>query len=141
MQHQTIARIRATRPSVAPLVVRVASGVVFVSFSLGKFARHGAEADAFDRYGIPLPDATTYLAGGVELACGVLLILGLMTRPAALALAANMAVAIATAGRIDGGPVHLGLAPALLVCMLYLVWAGGGARSADLRAAPLRGVT
>jgi putative oxidoreductase len=140
MHRHPVARIRRTRSSVAALAVRVASGAVFVSFSLGKFVRHGAEADAFDRYGIPIPDVATYVAGGVELVGGVLLIVGLMTRPAALALAANMVVAIATAGRIDGGPVHLGLAPALLACMLYLVWVGGGARSADLRAAPLRGV-
>ena len=97
-----------------------------MAFSLGKFTRHGAEAQAFDRYGIPFPEAATYLVGGLELAGGLLLILGLATRPAALALAADMVGAIATAGRIEGGPVHLGLAPALLAAGLVLAWAGPG---------------
>ena len=121
----------ATGDGRASLVVRLVAGVVLVSFSFGKFLRHGAEAAAFDRYGIPAPDAATYLVGAVELIGGVLLIIGLLTRPTALALAVNFAVAIATAGRIEGGPIHLGLAPALLVAMLFLVWKGAGAPSLD----------
>ena len=39
----------------------------------------------------------------LEPARGILPILGLLPRPDALALAGNMAVAIATAGRIGGG--------------------------------------
>jgi putative oxidoreductase len=63
-----------------------------------------------------------------------MLVVGFLTRPVAAALAANMLGAIVTAGRIDGGPVHLGLAPALLLAMLVLLKAGAGARSIDLRA-------
>ena len=128
-----IRRIQSTRPSVVPLVVRIAAGTVFVAFSIGKFTHHDAEVGALDRYGIPAPEITTYLVGVLELAGGILLLLGLLTRPAAAALAGNMVGAIATAGRIDGGPIHLGLAPALLAAMLFLVWRGGGARSMDLR--------
>jgi putative oxidoreductase len=32
-----------------------------------------------------------------------------------------------------GGPIHLGLAPTLLVAMLYLIWAGPGAAALDGR--------
>jgi putative oxidoreductase len=71
--------------------------------------------------------------GAVELAGGAMLVLGLGTRFAALALACDMAGAIATAGRIEGGPVHLGLAPALLVMMLLVLWIGPGDRSLDRR--------
>jgi putative oxidoreductase len=63
--------------------------------------------------------------------CGALLVVGLLTRPAALLLAFNLVGAIATAGRVDGGPFHLGVAPAMLVAMLYLVWAGGGRLALD----------
>ena len=69
--------------------------------------------------------------GGLELIGGLLLILGLATRAAALALGVNMIGAITTTGRVEGGPIHLGLVPALLVAMIFLLWTGGGARSID----------
>lgn len=122
-----------TGDGIAPLIVRLAAGLVFMSFSLGKFTRHEAEAGAFERYGIPFADATVYLVGLLEMVGGLTLVLGVGTRLAALALALNMAVAIATAGRIDPSVVHTGLAPALLLAMLFLLWAGAGARSLDRR--------
>lgn len=109
-------------------LIRVATGVVFVAFSFGKFVRHAEEARAFDRYGLPWPDLFTYAIGATELVCGVLLVLGVAPRLAALVLAGNMIGAILTAGRIDGGPIHLGLAPLLLGCMLFLLWSGPGRR-------------
>jgi len=115
------------------LAARMVAGCIFVGFSLGKFIRHRAEASSFDAYGIPFPDAATYLIGGVELVGGVMLVVGLGTRIAALALAGDMIGAISTAGRIEGGPIHLGLAPLLLATMLFLLWAGPGARSLDSR--------
>lgn len=114
-------------------LIRIAAGVVFVLFSIGKFTRHTGEAAAFDRYGVPWADVMTYVVGVLELGGGILLILGLATRVAAAGLAPNMAVAFATAGRIDGGPIHLGLAPTLLVVMLILLWSGAGAYSLDAR--------
>jgi len=123
------------RAAWAVAAARVAAGTVFVAYSFGKFVHHGAEAEAFDRYGIPFPDAATYLVGALELVCGLLLIAGLGTRLAALALAGDMVGAIVTAGRIDGGPVNLGLAPALLAVMIVLLWAGAGRWSLDGRLA------
>jgi putative oxidoreductase len=113
--------------------VRIVTGVLFVSFGAGKFADHMAESADFDRYGLPWPDASVYLAGTIEVVCGVLLVAGLLTRLAALALAGNLVVAIATAGRVDGGSFHLGVGPTMLVAMLFLVWAGAGALSLDDR--------
>jgi putative oxidoreductase len=115
----------------AMAAARVAAGVVFVSFSFGKFVNHQEEAAAFDRYGIPFPDQVTYLVGTLEVVGGLLLVFGLGTRLAALALAGNVVGAIATAGRLDGGPVNLGLAPVLLAVMLVLVWTGAGRWSVD----------
>jgi putative oxidoreductase len=120
-------------PQRAAFVVRVVAGAVVAGFGVGKFTHHRAEADALDRYGIPFSDLTTYWVGIVELGGGALLVVGLVTRVAALALAVDFVVAISTAGRIEGGAVHLGLAPALLVSMLFLLWAGPGVRSLDRR--------
>jgi putative oxidoreductase len=81
------------------------------------------------------PSAFAYVIGALEVVGGLLLVAGFAVRPTALAFAGDMVGAIATAGRIDGGPIHLGLAPALLVVMVPLVWAGGGERSVDMRLA------
>lgn len=126
-------RLLATRPTFLPLILRVAAGMVFVLFSFGKFVRRDAEIRAFDRYGIPWPEVMVVMVGVLELVGGSLLIAGLLTRPVALALAGNMIGAISTGGRIDGGIVHLGLAPALLIAMLILLRTGAGARSVDAR--------
>jgi putative oxidoreductase len=115
----------------ATTTVRVITGVLFVTFSVGKFVDHAQETADFDHYGIPAPDVATYLVGGLELVCGALLIVGLLTRPAAFLLACDMVGAIATAGRIDGGSFHLGVAPTLLVAMLFLLWAGPGRLALD----------
>jgi putative oxidoreductase len=114
-------------------VVRVVTGVLFVSFSTGKFTDHMMESADFEHYGLPWPDGAVYLAGTVELVGGLLLLVGLFTRPAALVLACNMVVAIATAGRVEGGTFHLGVGPAMLVAMLFLVWAGPGRLAVDDR--------
>jgi len=55
-------------------VVRVVTGVLFVTFSLGKFVDHAAEAADFDHYGIPAPEVATYLVGTLELVGGLLLV-------------------------------------------------------------------
>jgi putative oxidoreductase len=115
--------------------VRIVTGVLFVSFSLGKFVDHARESADFDHYGIPAPQVTTYLVGTLELVCGVLLVVGLLTRPAAAVLAANLVGAISTAGRVDGGTFHLGVGPAMLVAMVFLVWAGCGYLAVDRWAA------
>lgn len=128
-------RLLETRPLPVPAVLRVAAGVVFVLFSLGKFVRRDAEIRAFERYDVPWPEVTVTLVGLLELVGGLLLVAGLLTRPVAVALAGNMIGAISTGGRVDGGLIHLGLAPALLITMLILLRTGAGARSIDGRVA------
>ena len=58
---------------------------------------------------------------------------GCFVRPVALMLAANLVVAVCTAGRIDGGVINLGLAPALIVALLALALRSGTPRSPDRR--------
>ena len=111
--------------------IRVVTGVFFITVSTGKFVDHMKEAIDFDRYGVPAAEVAVYLVGVIELVGGLLLVVGLFTRLAALILAFNMVGAIATAGRVDGGSFHLGVAPTLLVAMLFLLWAGSGAFAVD----------
>jgi putative oxidoreductase len=131
---QRVFASRFTGPAAwATTVVRVVIGALFVSFSIGKFADHMMESVDFERYGLPWPDGAVYLAGVIELLGGLALLVGFLTRPAALALAANLVVAVATAGRVDGGTFHLGVGPAMLLATLFVLWAGPGQLAVDNR--------
>ena len=112
----TIGRVLARR-------VSVVAGIVFVIASLPKFFAFGWELDAFRRFGLPAPEAWVIAAGAIELVGGALLIAGRWVRPAALVLAATMAVAIVASGVLQGDVIpSLTLAPALLLACLYLLW-------------------
>jgi putative oxidoreductase len=113
--------------------LRVATGVAFAAIGTGKFVDHAKEVADFDRYGVPIPDVAVYAVGALEVVCGAMLLLGLLTRVAAFFLALNLVGAISTAGRVEGGSFHLGVAPTLLVAMLILLWIGSGAFSCDQR--------
>ena len=111
--------------------LRLTAAAILVAFGAAKFGNHGAEVASFDRYGLPDPNLFVYAVGALELGLGVLLLLGLRTRFAAIVLAGNMVGAIATAGRVEGGVVNLGLAPTLLLVLLALAARGAGRWSLD----------
>jgi putative oxidoreductase len=114
--------------------IRWASGAIFLVFGIGKFSEHVHEVDSFESYGLPSPDVFVYAIGVLEVAGGALLIAGLLTRLAALALAGNMLGAIVVSGIGEGEVLpSLTLAPALLVAMLFLLWVGPGGRALDGR--------
>jgi len=75
------------------LVFRVALGVIFLTHGYPKLTRSAAAMQGmFVQHG--LPAQLVYVAGVLETFGGILLILGLFTRPVALLLAIEMAVAI-----------------------------------------------
>jgi putative oxidoreductase len=120
-----------TAKAIVATGIRLAAGVIFLSFGTGKFTDHASEAASFVHYGVPLAGASVWAVGLVEAIGGLLLVLGLFTRLAAAALAADMIGVAVTAGRVDGGLLNLGLAPLLLVGMLVVLWTGPGALSLD----------
>jgi putative oxidoreductase len=71
----------------------------------------------------------------LEILGGSFLLAGFLTRPAAALLAGDMLGAIVTAGRVEGGAINLVLAPAILICMLVLLWIGPGRWALDGRLA------
>ena len=85
----------AGRPA---LFVRLLAGLVFVPEGIEKFlfAEHWG-AGRFARIGIPAPGLSAHFVGAVELGCGLLLLVGLATRLAAIPLVIDMCVA-------GGGP-------------------------------------
>jgi uncharacterized membrane protein YphA (DoxX/SURF4 family) len=103
--------------------VRVLTGVVFIFAGLVKFVFHSWELHAFRTFGLPWPGALEILAGIVETAGGVLLVLRLFLAPVTLILAVTMAVAIGSSGIGHGDVIpSLTLAPALLVALVFLLW-------------------
>jgi putative oxidoreductase len=122
-----------------PTVVRVVTGLFFISTSTGKFFDYSKEVDDFRGFEVPWPEVAVPAVGTLELVGGVLLVIGFLVRPAAFLLALNMIGALATAGRVEGGSFHLVYGPALLVLMLFLCWTGPGRWSVDERMAARRG--
>ena len=111
------------------LVLRLLSGGVFVVFGIGKFVNHASELASFKTYGLPAPEAFVVMIGLIELVGGLLVMTGILTRLAALVLAADMIGAILVSGIAKGELISLTIAPAELVAMVVLLWTGPGTRS------------
>ena len=114
------------------LLLRLVSGGVFVVFGIGKFVDHPSELASFKTYGLPAPAAFVVVIGLIELVGGLLLMTGVLTRPAAFVLAGDMIGAIVISGIANGELISLTLAPVELVAMLVLLWMGPGRCVMDL---------
>jgi putative oxidoreductase len=87
--------------SVALLLGRLAVGLVFISTGWGKVHSIPKVTEFFESLHIPMPGLNAIVASYTELLCGAALILGVMTRLAAMPLVITMIVAIITAKRGD----------------------------------------
>lgn len=122
------------------LPLRVGAGAIFAAHGaqklFGWFGGYGLEGTAGWMTSIGLEPGLLMAtaAGSAEFIGGLLLIVGLMVRPAALVLAMTMIVAIATVHWQNGlfmsnNGYEFGLA--LLVVSVALVFRGAGSLSAD----------
>jgi uncharacterized membrane protein YphA (DoxX/SURF4 family) len=90
-------RVGIPRGPRALVLLRIAIAFVFVTEGVQKFLYPELlGAGRFAKIGIPYPDIAGPFVGGVEIACGALVLIGLLTRISAFALMIDMAVAIAT---------------------------------------------
>ena len=88
-------RLSRTRAPAAVVLIRVVVGFVFLTEGVQKFLYPGElGAGRFARIGIPAPQILGPFVGAVEILCGGLLILGLLTRLAAVPLLINISTAI-----------------------------------------------
>ncbi len=110
----------------APLLLglRVVFGVSFLTFGAAKLEDVRGYAEIFAGYGLPAPLASAALAGLSEALGGLLLAVGAAARPAALALAVTMVVALATAHRGEAW-LHAKPAPYLVVALVVLAFGAG----------------
>ncbi len=124
--------------SLPPLLARVSVGLVFVTTGWGKLQHLDQVIEFFRSLGIPAPELQAPFVAATELSCGLLIVLGLATRFAAVPLVVTMLVAIRTAlweeleGTIDlfGREEYL-----FIVLLVWLAVAGAGAVSHDARIA------
>jgi uncharacterized membrane protein YphA (DoxX/SURF4 family) len=88
-------RLTTTQAPAATILVRLLVGAVFFTEGIQKFL-YPADLGAgrLAKIGIPAPEIMGPFVGGVETICGALLILGLLTRFAAIPLIIDISVAI-----------------------------------------------
>lgn len=121
----------ARRSPYALALLRIVSGLLFLSHGTQKFFSFPGGERAGG--GLALDNAGAF-AGIIELVTGLLIALGLFTRPAAFLASGTMAVAYWMAhAPQDLFPVNNSGDAAILYCFvfLYLVFAGPGAWSVD----------
>ena len=116
-------------------VLRVALGAIFIAHGGQKLFVYGLDgvAGSFGQMGIPAADFLGPLVAFVEFFGGIAIVLGLLTRLAALGVGVTMLVAILTVhlkqGFFNPGGIEFPLA--LLASAAALVLTGAGAYSAD----------
>lgn len=121
----------ARRAPYALALLRIVSGLIFLEHGTQKFLGFPSGQSAWSGLAFANPGA---FAGVIELITGVLITIGLFTRPAAFLASGTMAVAYWMAHAPQNFfPVNNGGDAAILYCFvfLYLVFAGPGAWSAD----------
>lgn len=128
--------LSATQPlaQIPPLFARVTVGLVFVSTGWGKLQHLDRTIAFFQSLGIPAPEYQAPFVAATELTCGLLLVLGVATRFAAVPLISTMVVAIATAlwSELEGAIDLFGREEFLfIVVLVWIAIAGAGALSLD----------
>ncbi|EMR01489.1 DoxX family protein [Cesiribacter andamanensis] len=121
------------------LLIRLMVGVVFLSEGIQKFlfpSQRGV--GRFEKIGLPEPEFLAYFVASFEVACGGLLLLGLLSRLAAIPLIIIMLVALGTTkadlfanegfwAMLHGSRTDW----AMLLGSIFLLIKGGGRWSAD----------
>lgn len=119
----------------AQIFIRLAAGLIFFTQGILKFTDPHMGIERFERIGFPVPGFTAHFVGTFEIACGLLVLIGLWTRLASLPLLIIILTAIATtkvpalfrAGQGFWYVVSEARTDfAMLMSLLFLLCAGGG---------------
>jgi putative oxidoreductase len=127
--------------SLSIFFIRLMVGTVFLSEGLQKFLFPAVRGGGrFLKIGLPAPEFLGYFVGSFEVICGILILLGLFTRYAAVPLIVIMLVAIGSTKipiLIDQGFWEMAHAArtdwAMLLGSLFLLINGSGQYTIDIK--------
>src|SRR4051812_25081863 len=134
-------RIAQTGAPAGVILIRLAVGCVFLSEGIQKFLFPGEiGAGRFAKIGLPAPEFLGPFVGTFEIICGILVLIGLLTRIAAIPLIIIMLVAISSTKipiLLDKGfwsMAHEARTDfAMLLSSIFLLIQGAGRYSLDTR--------
>ena len=132
--HARIQKLTDKTAFVAPALIRITVGLVFIGTGWGKLHTLDNVTEFFTSLHIPLPALNARVASATEFFGGILILIGLGSRLVALPLSFTMVVAIITAKleEVDGVIAFAGLTEwAYLVMFLVIALRGPGALSVD----------
>ncbi len=132
-------KITATDNSKSTVLIRLMVGMVFLSEGIQKFLFPAIRgAGRFEKIGLPDPAFLGSFVGTVEIFCGILIIMGLLTRLVSIPLIIIMLIAIATtkgdllANKGFWEMMHGSRTDwAMLLGSIFLLLKGGGLWSVD----------
>src|SRR5688572_28459663 len=135
----TFKQVVSTDASRTTILIRLMVGAVFLSEGIQKFLFPDKLGPGrFEKIGLPSPEFLGPFVGSFEIVCGLLVLIGLLTRLAAIPLIVIMLVAIATtkaevlANHGFWKLVHDGRTDwSMLLGSLFLLIKGGGKWSID----------
>lgn len=127
------------RTARAIALIRILVGWVFLSEGIQKFLFPDAlGVGRFVKIGIPWPQVMAPFVGVVEIVCGTLLLIGLLTRLAAIPLLIDICVALYSTKIVTfaknglWSTLHEARTDmSMLLALLFLVLVGGGSLSLD----------
>ena len=129
----------ANRAAKAVLLIRILVGWVFLSEGIQKFLfPETLGVGRFLKIGIPWPQVMAQFVGVVEILCGTLLLIGLLTRLAAIPLVIDISVALYST-KIETlakngiwSTLHEARTDAsMLLGLIFLLMVGGGSFALD----------
>jgi len=88
--------MQPSTPDRSIFLIRLAVGLIFFTQGILKFTDPKMGAERFTRIGFPYPWFTAHFVGTFEVVCGALVLIGLLTRLAAIPLLIVISTAIAT---------------------------------------------
>jgi putative oxidoreductase len=133
---------RAERGPASIFLIRLAVGLIFFTQGILKYTDVKMGVIRFTRIGFPHPYFTAHFVGTFEIVCGLLVLMGLWTRAAAVPLLIVISTAIATtkipelsrAGQGFWFAVSDARTDFAMLCsLIFLIIVGGGKWSLDAR--------
>jgi putative oxidoreductase len=133
---------KPTAGAASIVLIRLAVGTIFFTQGILKFIDPNMGVVRFTKIGFPHPYLTAHFVGTFEIVCGLLVLLGLWTKAAAVPLLIVITTAIATTKIPELFRANQGFwymvsdartDSAMFCSLLFLIFVGGGAWSLDAR--------